>query len=247
MLRWGPVCLVGAGKLLRWPFFQPIHFWLQHPHPGRWGVGHRRGWTPQGLGEQNSLPGVLSWGLGRESAINAPLLFAPAKEPVGASRNTGANTVCAQREGFHATAITGAAVAGNHFLAVETWQRKLPVRSPTCCAAAPGWGGSGALPGPSCHPPAEWGALFPSTALPYLICTLAPSDAQWGDFCPKKWVKQCREAHGAKAVSDAPRRFEEELGRELSAGRSDKGALVPRGGDAARATAAPGGAGWVGV
>lgn len=90
-------------------------------------------------------------------------------------------------------------------------------------------------------PPAEWGALFPNTAVPCLICAPAPSDAQWGDLSKKKkWVKQCREAHGAKAVSDAPRRFEEELGRELSAGTSDKGALVPRGGDVAGARDAQG-------
>ena len=116
---------------------------------------------PQGPGEQSGLPGVLSWGLGRESAINPPLLFALAKEREGASRNTGANTVCVQGEGFHATAITGVAVAGNVFLAVEIWQRKLPVRSPTCCAAAPGWGGSRVLPSPSCPPQLNGELCFP--------------------------------------------------------------------------------------
>lgn len=48
-----------------------------------------------------------------------------------------------------------------------------------------------------------------------------------------------------KAVSDAPHRFEEELGREVAAGTGDKGALVPRGGDVARATDALAGCGWV--
>lgn len=91
--------------------------------------------------------------------------------------------MCTQGEGFHATVITGVAYAGNIFLAVETWQRKLPVHSPTCCAAAPGWGGSGVLPVPA-RPAssAEWAALFPSTTVPYLICPPAPWDAQWGDL-----------------------------------------------------------------
>lgn len=154
--------------------------------------------APRGRGEQSGPPGVLSWGLGRERAINPPPPFAPAKEPEGASRNTKANTVCAQREGFHAGAITGVAVAGNAFLAVETWQRKLPVRSPTCCAAAPGWGGSGRLPGPSCPSPAEWGALFPNTALPYLIRTLAPWDAQWGDFVQRNGSNNAEKRTGRK-------------------------------------------------
>lgn len=131
------------------------------PAPGEMGCLVWERVDPQGPGEQSGLPGVLSWGLRRESAINPLLLSAPAKEPEGASRNTGANTACAQGEGFHATAITGVAVAGNIFLAVETWQRKLPVHPPTCCAAAPGWGGSGALPSPSCPPRLNGGLCFP--------------------------------------------------------------------------------------
>lgn len=180
----GPVRLAGAGKPLTAVPWTPA---FSAAAPAPWGMGclASERVDPQGPGEQSDLPGVLSWGLRREGAINPPLPFAPAKEPEGASRNSGANTVCAQGEGFHATAIAGVAVAGNVFLAVETWQRKLPVHSPTCCAAAPGWGGSGALPSTSC-PPAEWGALFPNTAVPYLICAPAPLDAQWGDLSKKE-------------------------------------------------------------
>lgn len=57
-----------------------------------------------------------------------------------------------------------------------------------------------------------------------------------GETCPKKQIKQCREADGAKTVSDALHWFEEELGQEVSAGTHKKGALVPWGGDVARAT-----------
>lgn len=95
------------------------------------------------------------------------------------------NAVCVQREGFHATAITGVVVAGNIFFAVETWQRKLPLHSPTCLLRLLDGEGAGCSPARPA-PPAEWGALFPNTAVPYLICSPAPSDTQWGDLSKKK-------------------------------------------------------------
>ena len=139
-------------------------------------------WAPREMGrlasergDPQGAAGVLSWGLGRESAMNPPLLLAPVKEPGGAWRNTGANGACVRGEGFHAAAITGAAAVGNVSLAVETWQRNLPVGSPPCRAAALG------CPQPGLRP-AELGALVPSTAVPRLIGAAAPSDAQWGDL-----------------------------------------------------------------
>lgn len=67
-----------------------------------------------------------------------------------------------------------------------------------------------------------------------------------GRFVHRSGSDNAGKRTAVKAVSDAPRRFEEELGRELSAGTSHKGALVPWGGDVARATDVPRGAvgGW---
>lgn len=100
----------------------------------------------------------------QRGAANAPLLFAAAEEPE-VHREIPEPTL------FHAAAITGVALV---FLAEKAAcpLPNLPLRLPA---------GEGA--GRSPAPPARRlnGELcVPSTALPYLICTPARSDAQWG-------------------------------------------------------------------
>lgn len=102
-------------------------------------------------GSRAAGPVVLMWGCRREGRIT-PHRSAPETEPEGAGRNAGAGPACVSREGLHATAITGAAAAGNVSLAVETWQRKQPGCSPTCPGEGAALQPDGGLRFPRCQP-----------------------------------------------------------------------------------------------